>query len=59
MNTRKVLPVRVAPGRGNFPGGGSQGACGGERRQDGSGGGTGNVGTPNQPQPLSEPKKGN
>ena len=30
-------------------GGGSRGACGGTRRFDGSGGGTGNVGTNRQP----------
>ena len=47
MNTTK----RANPSRGNYPGGGQQGACGGERRQDGSGNGTGNVGTPKQPAP--------
>ena len=34
---------------------GSRGACGGQRRLDGSGGGTGNVNTPRQPKP--KPKK--
>lgn len=34
-----------------------QGSCGGTPRQDGSGGGTGNKGTPNQPPPKKKPKK--
>jgi len=34
--------------RGNA-GRGSRGACGGTRRRDGSGGGTGNIGTSRQP----------
>jgi len=35
--------------RGNA-GRGSRGACGGERRRDGSGGGRGNIGTDRQPE---------
>lgn len=35
--------------KGNYPGGGKQGACGGKRRRDGSGGGKGNYGTSRQP----------
>jgi len=35
--------------RGNYPGGGKRGACGGTRRKDGSGRGVGNVGTKRQP----------
>lgn len=42
--------VRISgTGRSGRPAGGSAGACGGTRRQDGSGGGTGNRGTANQP----------
>jgi len=33
------------------PGRGSKGSCGGSRRRDGSGGGTGNRGTKRQPKP--------
>lgn len=35
--------------RGNYPGGGRMGACGGQRRRDGSGRGKGNIGTIRQP----------
>jgi len=35
--------------RGNYPGGGGQGSCGGQRRRDGSGRGVGNRGTSRQP----------
>ena len=40
----------MAAARGNA-GRGSQGACDGTRRRDGSGGGKGNRGTPRQPAP--------
>ena len=38
-------------------GGGSRGICGGKRRQDGSGGGSGNIGTSRQPAPRKRKKK--
>jgi hypothetical protein len=34
-----------------------QGACGGNRRMDGSGGGKGNYGTKNQPKPKPKPER--
>lgn len=40
--------------RGNYPGGGSKGSCGGIRRKDGSGGGVGNKGTIRQPSRKSK-----
>lgn len=36
------------------PGRGQQGACGGERRRDGSGRGVGNIGTERQPPPKKK-----
>lgn len=47
MATRR-RPGRGRPGRGH-PGRGDRGDCGGIRREDGSGGGVGNRGTPRQP----------
>ena len=41
--TKKQKQQRGNPGRGD------KGACGGERRRDGSGRGVGNRGTPKQP----------
>ena len=35
--------------KGNYPGGGDRGSCGGQRRRDGSGEGAGNRGTDRQP----------
>ena len=43
-------------GLGRQSGGGRQGAGGGQRRFDGSGGGTGNWGTVNQPPPAPQRK---
>lgn len=40
--------------RGSHPGGGKRGACGGTRRRDGSGKGTGNIGTKKQPKPKKK-----
>ena len=47
---RRNRPRRTGgSGRGEVAGRGQQGACGGARRLDGSGGGKGNIGTPRQP----------
>jgi len=46
------MVIRRGTGRGTSrgnPGRGSRGACGGTRRRDSSGGGSGNKNTPNQP----------
>lgn len=46
----------MATRRGSFPGGGSRGKCGGTRKKDGSGRGTGNIGTKRQPSKTKKSK---